>query len=499
VYTDMRWWEQIRQRVLREGVSQREVLRETGLHWLTLKKVLEHPEPPGYRRAKPRPEPKIGPYVGWIEAMLDADRAMPKKQRHTAQRIFERLREEGYPGGYTQVRLKVRELKQRRQEVFVPLQHDPGEAQMDVGQALVKQEGKLRTSFFFGLALPWSDAFYVQTFERACTETFWEFHCRAFEFFGGVPRRITYDNDKVLVAKILGPHARQLTHGFLQLKSHYLFDTHFCGVRRANEKGVVEATIQYVRRRCFVPAPEVRDLESLNQQLAEACRQDLSRKRWGRPSTKAALLAEDQAAFWALPPVPFDACRKTGTRVSSLSLVRFDRNDYSVPVCHAFEEVVVKGYADRVEISRQDESVARHARRWGQGELSLDPIHYLALLERKPRALDHGKPFARWALPEGFTVLRARMEHAQGGEGTREYIRVLLLLEQHSLAAVTRAVEQGLRVNALTRDAIAQFLTPQEEWRQTTFRLDGREHLRRVQVSATQVAAYGELVSGGGS
>ncbi len=441
----------------------------------------------------------LGPYVGRIQAILDADQAVPRKQRHTAQRIFERLREEGYTGGYTQVRLKVRELKQRRQEVFVPLQHDPGEAQVDVGEAQVKQAGKPRKALFFVMALPWSDAFYVQAFERACTETFWEFHCRAFEFFGGVPRRITYDNDRVLVAKILGAHARELTHGFLQLKSHYLFETHFCGVRRANEKGVVEATIKFARLRFFVPVPQVRDLETLNQQLAEACRQDLARKRWGRPSTKAALLAEDQAAFWALPPVRFDACRKTGTRVSSLSLVRFDRNDYSVPVCQAFEEVVVKGYADRVEISRRGELIARHARRWGQGELSLDPIHYLALLERKPGALDHGKPFAHWALPEGFAVLRARMEHAQGGEGTREYIRVLCLLRKHSLAAVTRAVEQGLRVNALSRDAIAQFLIPQEDWRQTTFRLDGREHLRRVQVAATQVAAYGELVSGGGS
>jgi transposase len=215
VYTDMRWWEQIRQRVLREGVSQREVLRETGLHWLTLKKVLEHPEPPGYRRREPRAQPKLGPYVGRIQEILDADQAMPRRQRHTAQRIFERLREEGYPGGYTQVRLKVRELKQRRQEVYVPLQHDPGEAQVDVGQALVKQGEKLRKALFFVMALPWSDAFYVQAFERACTETFWEFHCRAFEFFGGVPRRITYDNDRVLVAKLLGPHARELTHGFL--------------------------------------------------------------------------------------------------------------------------------------------------------------------------------------------------------------------------------------------------------------------------------------------
>ncbi len=171
--------------------------------------------------------------------MLDADRAMPKKQRHTAQRILERLREEGYLGGYAQVRLKVGELKQRRQEVLVPLQHDPGEAQVGVGQALVKQEGKLRTSFLFVLAPPWSDAFCVQTFERECTQTFWESHCRAFGSFGRVPRRITCDNDKVLVAKVLGPHPRELTHGFLQLGSHCLYDTHSCGVRRADPKRVV--------------------------------------------------------------------------------------------------------------------------------------------------------------------------------------------------------------------------------------------------------------------
>jgi hypothetical protein len=119
-------------------------------------------------------------------------------------------------------------------------------------------------------------------------------------------------------------------------------------------------------------------------------------------------------------------------------------------------------------------------------------------LERKPGALDHGKPFAGWELPECFGVLRARLERERGGEGTREYIRVLGLLQEHSLAEVTRAVEQGLRANALIRDAIAQFLSPPPDWRQTTFRLDGREHLRQVKVQQTRIEAYRELVSEGG-
>ena len=122
-------------------------------------------------------------------------------------------------------------------------------------------------------------------------------------------------------------------------------------------------------------------------------------------------------------------------------------------------------------------------------------MHYLALLERKPGALDHARPLADWSLPECFGVLRRRLEAERDGEGTREYIRVLRLLEKHPPKKLTRAVEKALRVNALTRDAIAQFLFPREDWRQTTFSLDGREHLRQVKVAQTDVSLYGELTA----
>jgi transposase len=151
----MEQWTEIRRRVLVEGVSRRQILRETGMHWRTLRKILEHSQPPGYRLARARSQPKLGPYVGRIEQILQEDRAMPRKRRHTAKRIFERLREAGYAGGYTAVKEAVRRLQATRQEVFVPLVHRPGEAQADFGQALVKMNGRLRKVAFFVMSLPY--------------------------------------------------------------------------------------------------------------------------------------------------------------------------------------------------------------------------------------------------------------------------------------------------------------------------------------------------------
>ena len=499
MHRDMQWWTRLRVRQAQEPVSKRALCREEGISYKTLEKVLSHSEPPGYRRAAPYAEPKLGPFVERIEEILVSDKTLPKKQRHTAQRIFERLVEEGYTGGYTQVREKVAQLRRQSGEVFIPLRHDPGTAQMDVGQALVRQDGQLRKVYFLVMVLPYSDALFVQAFWHARTEMFWEFHKRAFEYFGGVPRRISYDNDKVLVSRVIGKRARRLTDGFLQLQSHYCFAEHFCGVNRPNEKGVVEGTVKFARLKYFVPVPQVRDLEELNARLVEQCRQDLSRTLRGQKASKALLLGEDQAAFLPLPQVPFDACRKQRAWACSLSLVRFDTNDYSVPTAYAHHELLVKGYVDRVEVCCADQVIARHDRCWGREQYCLQPLHYLALLERKPGALDYGRPFADWDLPECFAVLRARLEQEFGGEGTREDIRVLKLLADHSLTEVGHAIERALRCNALIRDAIAQFLFPQEDWRQGTFRLDGREHLRQVQVAQTEVAAYAALVGGGGA
>ena len=500
MYRDMERWKEIRIRVLREGVSRRQILRETGMHWKTLEKILSHPEPPGYRLKKERMSPKLGPYLGRIRQILEDDRKQgQKKQYHTAKKIFEVLQGEGYQGGYTVVKEAVRELKHRLKEVYVPLIHRPGEAQVDFGYALVKMAGVLRKMAFFVMALPYSDALFVMAFDRECTETFWEGHVRAFEYFGGVPRRITYDNSRVMITQIITAHRRKLTQGFLRLTSHYLFEHHFCQVRRANEKGVVEGAVKYARLNFFVPVPQVRELEELNAFLLECCRGDLGRRLRGQKTRKAELLEEERAVFLPLPEVPFEACRKTSTATTSLSLVRFDDNDYSVPVRYAHHPIVVKGSFERVELCYKGEVVASHKRIWEKEQVSFDPVHYLALLERKPGALDYARPLAGWELPECFGVLRRRLEAECQGEGTREYIRVLRLLEKHSQKALRRAVEKALEVGATTRDAIAQFFWPRQEWRATAFRLDGREHLRHVRVAQSDLRAYNCLRVAGGT
>jgi transposase len=495
MYRNMEDWSEIRRRVLVEGVSRRQILRETKMHWLTLKKILEHSEPPGYRQQAPRPRKKLGAYLERIQQILKEDQAMPRKQRHTAKRIWERLRADGFTGGYTVVKDAVRELTQKNQEVFVPLVHRPGEAQVDFGHALAKVNGQLRKVAFFVMALPYSDASFVMAFERECTETFWEGHVRAFEFFQGVPKRITYDNTTVAVSKILGKE-RRLTQGFLQLKSHYLFAHHFCRVARGNEKGVVEGQVKFTRLNFFVPVPQVRDLAELNTQLRQRCAEDQQRRLRGQSGPKAQLLVEDQTAFLPLPATAFEACRKVSTTASSLSLVRFDRNDYSVPVRWAHHPIVAKGYCDQIVLCADGSEVARHARIWEDEQVCFEPLHYLALLETKPGALDHARPLAGWTLPECFFLLRRRLEAERDGDGTREYIKVLRLLEQHPLPKLRTAVEQGLAVGAITRDAVAQFLYPREDWRATLFSLDGHPHLRHVRVAAPNLASYTELVGG---
>src|SRR4051794_5282163 len=316
-------WAEIRRRVLVDGLGKRAACREFDIHWDTLTKILAHPAPPGYRRTKPRPRPKLDPFLPVIHQILEGDKKAPRKQRHTARRIFERLRDEyGYTGGSTVVKDAVRAWRRTRTEVFVPLTHPPGEAQVDFGEAEVVLDGRAAKVAVFVLALPYSDAIYCQAFPRECTEAFLEGHVRAFAFLGGVPRRISYDNSKIAVARITGTRDRRVTGEFLRLKSHHLFEAHFCLVRRPNEKGHVETLVGYARRNFLVPVPCLRDgLGGLNARLEADCRADLARRLRGKPATKAELLAEERAALLPLPAEAFTAARVEQPHADSLSLV----------------------------------------------------------------------------------------------------------------------------------------------------------------------------------
>lgn len=491
----MELWNKIRMQVVRDGLSIREVQRQTGLHFRTIKRILEHASPPEFRCPE-RSKPKIGPFLERIAGILKADKSMPKKQRHTAIKILEVIKAEGYDGCYTAVKDAVRELKKTSGEVFVPLIHHSGEAQMDFGQALVKMSGVLRKVMFFAMVLPYSDAMFIVAYARECTETFQDGHVRAFRFFGGVPTRISYDNAKTSVSAIIGKRGRKLTDGFLHLQSHYLFREHFCQVRRANEKGVVEGVVKFARLNYFVPVPEVADFDELNDFLETRCRENLVRTLRGKTGTKAELLKDDQEAFLPLPATPFDACKKASTTANRLSLVRFDCNDYSVPVRCAHHTVVVKGYTEQVRIFRKDTLIAEHERIWEKEHIVFDPIHYLKLLERKPGALDHAKPLHDWDLPECFSHLRKRLENEGRAEGTREFIRILQLLEKHTMDKVSMAIGKALRLRRCNRDVVANYLYPDEAFSPPTFRLEGREHLQGVIVEAPNLTIYQSLLGG---
>ena len=297
MFTDMEKWVEIRRRVLTGEISKRSACAEYNIQWDTLAKILTHTEPPGYRLAEKRSS-KLEPFLPVIHEILEADKKVHRKQRHTAQRIFERLRDEhGYDGGITIVKDAVREWKTSHREVFLPLSHPPGEAQVDYGFADVVLNGETIKVALFVMTLPYSDAIFIQAFHRECTESFLEGHKRAFDFYGGVPTRISYDNSKIAVGKITGNREREVTAEFQRLKSHFLFEDHFCLVRRPNEKGHVERLLDYARRRFLVPVPQVRSLNELNEQLAASCRKDLERQLRGKPAPKQTLLNDELSRF----------------------------------------------------------------------------------------------------------------------------------------------------------------------------------------------------------
>ena len=237
-------WIELRRRIRNGEVSLRQLHRETGISRSTLRKIRDNSEPPGYQRTKPIEKSKIGPYLGRIREIIDADKQMHKKQRHTAKKILEILQSEGFTGGYTIVKDAVREITKTSREVFMPLSQRPGEAQVDFGHALANFNGTLKKVVFFVMSMVHSDAMFVMAFPRECTEAFLESHVRAFEFFGCVPKRISYDNTRVAITKILKHHKRNYTSEFKRLIGHYLFEPHFCNVRRPNEKGIVEGSVR---------------------------------------------------------------------------------------------------------------------------------------------------------------------------------------------------------------------------------------------------------------
>jgi hypothetical protein len=336
----------------------------------------------------------------------------------------------------------------------------------------------------------------MKTYPAETTEAFCDGHVSAFAFFGGVPASILYDNTTIAVAKILGDGTRRRTLIFSELQSHYLFEDRFGRPGKGNDKGHVEGVIGLGRRNFLVPVPHSESFEALNARLEEQCLKRQDEILRGHAETIGERLMRDLDALLALPAVPYDACEKVSTRATSISMVRYRRNDYSVPVAYAHREVQIRGYVGEVVIGCGTDVIARHRRSYEKADMVFDPMHFLPLLEQKVGALDQAAPLQGWDLPGAFATLHRLLEARMGKKGKREYVQILRLLETFEMDHVHGAVRQALELGAIGYDAVKHLVLCRIERRPPRLDLDIYPYLPRACVETTRPASYMSLMSG---
>ncbi|MDQ2759768.1 MAG: IS21 family transposase [Actinomycetota bacterium] len=462
-------FEQIRRDHDREGLSVRGLARRHDVHRRAVRQALESAVPPARKRPVGRPAPKLGEYRELIDSWLIADRTAPRKQRHTAKRIWERLRDEhGVEVSERQVRRYVRERRRALgvlvDEVFVPLCSDPGaEAEVDWGEATVIIAGVSTRVYLFVMRACFSGACFVQAHTRATQQAFLEGHVAAFEFFGGTFGGVLrYDNLKSAVVKVLKGRRREESDRFVALRSHYLYESSFTrrGKEGAHEKGGVEGEVGRFRRAHLVPVPEVGSLQELNERIAASCIADLGRTIRGRSLTVGEALQREVERLRSLPAEPFDSCEHATPRVDSKSLATVRQNQYSLPVGLAGLRVAARIGAREIVFCHDGRRVACHERLEGKFHTSAQLDHYLDLLKHKPGALPRSlalrqeREQGRW--PDSFDQLWQAIESKVGSsEAAGQMVDVLLLCRELGPAGVELAVRGALAAGAHDGRAVA--------------------------------------------
>jgi len=451
--------ERIRRAYFVEHKTKRQIAREMGCSRTTVDQALASAEAT-YRLTQPRPAPVLGPFKPRIDQLLAENETLPRKQRYTGHKIFERLQGEGYTGSEPSVRGYIGQQRQRlrRPAVYLPLEFDPGvDAQVDWGEAVADIAGERVTVQLFVMRLCYSRRLFVMAFPSQKQEAFFEGHVQAFRYFGAVPRRLTYDNLTTAVQRVLEGRHRQEQEAFIVFRSHYLFDTRFCTPGAAHEKGGVEHGVGYARRNFLVPIPSLDSCAALNAHLLAACRDDEARRPDGMAMTIAEAFALEPPRMQPLPERDFDCCVTRPATLNPYGQVTFETNRYSVPVEEARRTLVVKAYPFRIDILSQERVIASHARCYGRGQDIFDPCHYLPLLEQRPGAFEHAKPLREWRekWPEIYEKLLARLQAEwPDGRGVREFIQVLKLHRQHPVALIEQAVSQALAFGCAHADGV---------------------------------------------
>lgn len=413
----------------KESISK--IANRLNLSRQTVRRALKSQEQPVYQRTV-QPTPKLGAFKPQLVDWLELDAKLPKRQRRTAQRLYECLQVEGYQGSYGPVQRLVQDWKQQAQhrpsitQAFVPLAFPAGETcQFDWSHEYVILGGVLQTVKVAHFRLAYSRRMFLAAYPRETQEMVFDAHIKAFEHFGGVPKRMMYDNPKTIVDAIFAGKARQFNRRFLALANHYLFEPVACTPESGWEKGQVENQVGNVREWLFTPTPRFGDFAELNAWLALRCEQLSQRKHPEQTGRSIAdCFAEEKPLLIPVKAV-FDGYVEKTMRVSSTCLIKADHNRYSVPAEWSNRVVSVRITADRLRIVAQNRVVAEHARCYGRGQLICDPWHYLPVLEKKPGALRHGAPFQQWDLPVPIRVVRDRI--LKQDRGDRAFVELLLM------------------------------------------------------------------------
>lgn len=501
-------FEQIRRDRDRDGLSKRALAAKYRVHRRTVTQALESAVPPPRKRPEGRPAPKLGEFVELIDGWLIADLVAPRKQRHTARRVWRRLVDEhGVQVAETTVRDHVR--KRRRDlgltvgEVFVPQVHAPGRtAEVDWGEADVDLAGARTRVHLFYMRSCFSGAAFTMASPVESQQAFLEGHALAFDWFGGVFCEVRYDNLGSAVKKVLRGRRRVETDRFIALRSHYLFDSIFTtpGIEGAHEKGGVEGEVGRFRRNHLVPVPAVESIGQLNRLLIDACGSDLSRRIAGRPVTVAEQLAAERPLLRALP-APFDATETATVRVDAKALVTVRQNRYSVPVALAGLRVSVAIGASEIRVTHRDREVARHERLHGKYRTRATLDHYLELLVRKPGALARSLPLAqerdRGNWPDMFDELWVALRARWGAsEADKQMVDVLMLCREHGPATVELAVRGVLAAGAIDGRAVG-VLARRTGPTLSTPRLEGlQDRLAAHDRPEPDLAGYDQLIGG---
>lgn len=452
----MELFEQIRREYEHGAGTIRAVARKLGVHRRLVREAIANAVP-GERKRPVREKPKLAPAMDFIEATLEADRKAPRKQRHTAHRIWCRLRVErpGLEIAESTVRRYVRERKrqlgQLGQAVFIPQSYAWGqEGQVDWYDALAEIDGEETKVHVFCLRSMASAGAFHRAYLHASQQAFLEAHELGFHYFGGVFHVLRYDNLKSAVKKILRGHRREETARFIAFRSHWGFQSEFCTPGQGHEKGGVEGEGGYFRRNHLVPVPKVRSLEELNEWLAQSAREDEQRIVGDRTQTVGAAMNVEPEHLLPLAPEGFDLAGIHFPRVNGSGCVRVLTNFYSVPL-PVGTAVQAKVYASYVEIWHEGKCVARHERCYSRRQKVLDLEHYLEALSRKPGALAGSTPLVQWRAqgrwPASYDRLWDALKQRQGKqEGTRAMVEVVQLGSKHGYDRLQRAVEEALEM-----------------------------------------------------